>query len=406
MSIDDLPARTANWTVPTANVEKVRARLKRNVEEGYFAGVVACAVQRGKLLHFDSYGVQDHETQTPMAPDSIFRIASSTKPIIGVAMMTLYEEGKWRLDDPLHKHIPEFKGLKVARKDGALEEQLAPMTMAQIMSHTAGFPRGFAPDPNAKEPATPGGFRWPRDMQTMIDNFARTPLAFQPGKKWVYGPSVDIQGYLVEKLSGKPLDVYLKERVFGPLGMKDTDFCVAADATNRVASTYKYEGGKLERISKPSAEQIVKRPSFQSGGGGLWSTAEDYRRFCQMLQNEGAFEGQRVLKPETVRLMRQDVLEPQVYVSAVQGYVMPGARFGMDFMVITEPKGDTAMYGRDTYSWGGAFGTYFWVDPTNDFFALGMVQIQDGGAQHLGAKKEYPDLKLDSARLFYTGALT
>ncbi len=400
MSIQELSPSTAK-TVPSANIDKLRAYLKKTVDDGYFAGVTSAVMQGGNVLQHDAFGFRDVEDKKPMTNDTVFRIASSTKAIVGVALMMLYEEGAWKLTDKLADHIPQFKNLKVRGKDGSLEEPVQPQTMAQIMSHSAGFGGAQLVAPARGEELARR--ERPRDLAALIEQMGTEPLAFQPGRRFLYGPSVDVQGYLVEKFSGKRLDDFLKERLWGPLGMKDTDFCVHADATDRVASMYKYEGGKLERTNVPDPAVITKRPSFLSGSGGLWSTPEDYRRFVEMLRGEGAYEGKRVLKPETVRLMRKDCLEPDVFVRVIAGYTIPGARFGCDFMVITEPQGDTAMYGKDSYSWGGAFGTYYWIDPTNDLAVSGMVQIANGGAQHLGRQMEYPDLKKDSAQLIYWG---
>jgi CubicO group peptidase (beta-lactamase class C family) len=394
--------------ISSERVARLREHLKRTVDDGYFSGITACAVQRGKLLHDDAFGLRDVEERTPMTTDTIFRIASSTKPIIAVAMMILYEEGRWRLEDPVDQFIPQFKDLKVLAKDGSLVEPVQPMRLKHLMSHAAGFGRTQRAGLGATESSAPAEALRPRrgmDLQAMIDRLSQQPLAFHPGKRFLYGPCVDIQGYIVEQLSKQTLDVFLRERIFEPLGMRDTGFWVEPQSTGRVASLYSYQGGQLTRLNKPDPARISLRPSFLSGGGGLWSTNEDYRRFGEMLLAEGAYPGGRLLAQETLRRMRQDVLEPQVYVQVVAGYVMPGARFGMDVSVITEPQGDSAMYGKDTYSWGGAFGTYFWVDPTHELFVSGMVQIANGGAQHLGAKTEYPDLKKESAQILYWGAV-
>ena len=188
------------------------------VDEAKLAGVTTLVARHGKVVHFDVYGVQDLETRKPIAKDTIFRIASMTKPIAGVAMMMLWEQGKWALDDPVAKHIPEFAGLKVATANGDVP-QTRPMIMRQLMSHTAGFDvsAGYA-KANISDREQP--------LQAMIDKLAKLPLAVQPGTDWRYGPSVDIQGYLVEKLSGQPLDVFLRTKIFEPLGMKDTGFWV------------------------------------------------------------------------------------------------------------------------------------------------------------------------------------
>lgn len=389
--------------IPATHIDKLNAYLKQTVDDGYFAGVTSAVMQHGQVLQNETFGFRDVEKRQPMTTDTLFRIASSTKPIVGVAMMMLYEEGKWKLTDKLADHIPQFKNLKVRGKDGTLQAPVQPQTMAHIMSHSAGF-GGAQLVARTSEPDAPPVLRErPGDLAAMIERMATEPLGFHPGKRFLYGPSVDVQGYLVEKFSGMRLDNFLKARLWEPLGMKDTDFCVHEDAVDRISSMYKYENGKLERLGKADPERLTRRPTFLSGSGGLWSTPEDYRRFCEMLLEEGSYQGARILKPETVRLMRQDCLEPQVFVRVTAGYTMPGARFGCDFMVTTEPQGDSAMYGKDSYSWGGAFGTYFWIDPTNDLAVSGMVQIQNGGAQHLGMKTEYPDLKKGSAQLLYWG---
>jgi CubicO group peptidase (beta-lactamase class C family) len=394
--------------ISSERVARLREHLRRTVDDGYFSGITACAVQRGTLLHDDAFGFRDVEERTPMSTDTIFRIASSTKPIIAVGMLLLFEEGRWALEDRVDRFIPQFKGLKVLARDGSLVDPVQPMLMKHLMSHAAGFGRAQRPGLGATEASAPAEALRPRrgaNLQAMIDRLAQQPLAFHPGKRFLYGPCCDIQGYIIEQLSGQSLDVFLRERVFEPLGMRDTGFWVDPASTGRVASLYSYQGGQLSRLNRPDPERISVKPSFLSGGGGLWSTNQDYRRFCQMLLDEGAHGGGRLLAAETVRRMRQDVLEPQVYVQVVQGYIMPGARFGLNVSVVTEPQGDSAMYGKNTYSWGGAFGTYFWIDPTHQLCVSGMVQIANGGAQHLGAKTEYPDLKKESAQILYWGAV-
>ena len=400
--------------ISAERVARLRENLQQSVDAGYFAGVTSCVVQRGKELQRDAFGYRDVEERSPMTNDTIFRIASSTKPIIAAAMLVLHEEGRWTLDDPLAKFIPELAKLKVRRKDGSITEPVQPMRMRHLMCHGLGFslpPRSPQNAEGAREGSAPPVMRarpdWMRgDLQSLITRLSDEPLAFDPGKRFLYGLCCDVQGYVIEKLSGQTLDRFLEQRIFAPLGMRDTGFWVEREKSQRVASLYRYQDGKLARVDKPDPERIARRPSFLSGGGGLWSTPDDYQRFCQMLLDEGMSENGRVLRPESVRLMRSDLLEPEVYVQVVRGYRLPGARFGMNVSVITEPQGDNAMYGKDSYSWGGAFGTYFWIDPTNQLFVSGMVQIVDGGAQHLGAKLEYPDLKKASAQLLYgaTGA--
>jgi CubicO group peptidase (beta-lactamase class C family) len=398
--------------IPGERLARLREYLQKTVDAGFFAGVTSCVVQRGKVLQRDAFGHRDLEDRSPMTNDSIFRIASSTKPIIAAAMLALYDEGRWKLDDPVAKFIPEFAKLKVREKDGSIVDPVQPMLMRHLMSHGIGFSLRPARDGSranggSSPPSASPRPDWARgDLQTLIDRLSDEPLAFHPGKRFLYGMCCDVQGYIIEKLSAQTLDRFLEQRIFAPLGMRDTAFWVEREKSDRVASLYRYEGGALTLVSKPDPERIAKRPSFLSGGGGLWSTPDDYQRFCQMLLDEGASPGGRILQSASVRSMRSDLLEPQVYVQVVRGYRLPGARFGMNVSVITEPQGDNSMYGKDSYSWGGAFGTYFWIDPTHELFASGMVQIVNGGSQHLGAKVEYPDLKKASAELLYKGAVS
>lgn len=396
--------------IPAERIATLREALQQTVDAGYFAGVTSCAVQRGKLLHRDAFGFRDTEDRTPMTTDTIFRIASSTKPIIAAGMMLLLEEKKWQLDDPVDRFIPEFSGLRVRTRDGSAVDCQGPMRMRHLMSHAAGFGGATRLDRPRTQGDASGSSTRPSlgrmfrgDLKAMIDRLASEPLAFHPGKRFLYGPCCDVQGYIIEKLSGQTLDVFLRERIFEPLGMVDTGFWVEPGKTDRVASLYAYQDGALSRLGKLDPERITRRPTFLSGGGGLWSTPDDYERFCRMLLAEGAYPGGRLLAAETVRKMREDLLEPQVYVQVVAGYILPGTRFGTNMSVITEPQGDTAMYGKNSYGWGGAFGTYFWIDPTNELFVSGMVQIMNGGAQHLGMKTEYPDLKKISAQILYWG---
>src|ERR1700761_6046030 len=233
------------------------------VDQRKLANVVTLIARHGEIVNLDAYGVLDTsgEPQAPCRTDSIFRIASMTKPITGAAMMMLWEEGKWTLDDPGAKHIPEFEGLLVRRKGDGPEPQASPMTMAQLMSHSAGFGRAgdYPADVNLR-----GG-----DLQDMIDVLATLPLAFQPGKDWRYGPSVDIQGYVIEKLSGQGLDEFFEQRLFAPLGMSDTGFWVDAAKGDRVSRIHKYDDDGKVRAAGPSNIFNTSAPKFLAGGGGL-----------------------------------------------------------------------------------------------------------------------------------------
>lgn len=349
-----------------AGVARLNAEMHALVDQQKLAGVVTLLARKGKVVNLDAHGKQDASGPAPMAADSIFRIASMTKPVAGVAMMQLHEQGRWKLDDPVSKFIPQFAGLKVKASDGALVDQVAPMTMAQLMSHTAGF--GVSSVYESANLAE-------TDLQGMIDKLAKLPLVSQPGSDWAYGPVVNIQGYVAEKLSGMDLASYFQKHIFDPLKMPDTQFWVDPSKTARVVRLHTYAEGRIVPAGEPRIQ--TTKPRFLSGSGGLASTAPDYYRFCQALLNGGQLDGARILKPETVKLMRRSVLRPGVGID-LYGPVQKGLGFGMDFAVHERPAESGLPHGQDSYWWGGAFGTWFWIDPTNDIVFVGMIQNLNG----------------------------
>jgi CubicO group peptidase (beta-lactamase class C family) len=374
----------------SAGLARLDDAMHALVDGQKLAGVTTLVARHGKVVHFDAYGKRDLDTGAPMQKDTIFRIASMTKPTIGVAMMMLWEQGKWKLGDRLDQHIPEFKGLKVKTKDGALEDLKTPATMAQIMSHTAGFGvnADYAP------------LRFGEgDLQGMIDKLSKLPLYSQPGTDWAYGPDVDIQGYLVQKLSGQPLDVFMQEHLFGPLGMADTGFWVAPAKAGRIARVNTYKDGKIVS-APPGGRDPTKKPSYLSGSGGLTSTTEDYWKFCNMVLAGGQSGGLRYIKADTVKLMRTSVLQPGVMVD-LYGPNQPGIGFGLDFAVIEDPAKVPTAQGKDTFYWGGALGTWFWLDPTNDVVFVGMIQNVNGSVPGGGS----PNVRVSTPQLTYA-ALT
>jgi CubicO group peptidase (beta-lactamase class C family) len=296
-----------------------------------------------------------------------------TKPIAGVAMMQLYEQGKWKLDDPVAKFIPEFANLQVKKPGGGTEPMKSPMTMAQLMSHSAGFGvSSVYENANLTE----------SDLQGMIDKLKTLPLETQPGTAWDYGPSVNIQGYIIEKLSGQSLDRYFEEHIFKPLGMVDTGFWVPPEKADRVVAIHTYDDqGRV--MAQPNNRVVTSRPKFLSASGGLMSTAADYWRFAQALANGGELDGKRILKPETVKLMRTNVLKPGVKVD-LYGPSMEGIGFGMDFAIVMDPAAAGTPQGVNSFYWGGAFGTWFWIDPTNDLVFVGMIQNLNGSRPNMG----------------------
>ena len=373
----------------TAGLAELDKAMHGLVDDQKLAGVTTLVARHGKVVHFDAYGKRGLSDGAPMQKDTIFRIASMTKPICGVAMMMLWEQGKWKLTDRVDQHIPEFKGLKVKAKDGVLVDQATPMTMAQLMSHTAGF--GVNADYDGQKFGE-------GDLQGMIDKLAKLPLKAQPGTDFLYGPSVNIQGYLVEKFSGTTLDRFLADRIFGPLGMVDTGFWVAPEKAVRVARVNTYKDGNIAEL--PTQSDPTRKPTFLSGSGGLLSTTEDYWRFAQMVANGGQSGGKRFVKASTVKLMRTNVLESGVFVD-LYGPNQPGLGFGLDFAVLMDPALAKSPQGLNTFYWGGAFGTWFWIDPTNDLVFVGMIQNLNGSVPGMGT----PPVREITPRLTYA-ALT
>jgi CubicO group peptidase (beta-lactamase class C family) len=360
--------------------------MQRLVDEKQLAGVVTVVARHGKVVHRKAFGKLDTAKDAPMQKDSIVRIYSMTKPIVGVAMMMLYEEGKWKPSDPIAKYIPEFAGLKVyaGEKDGepVLEAPKHAPTIGELMSHTAGFTYGvFGASPVDKmyQQSNPLG---EASLQGMIDKLAKLPLVYQPGEAWVYSISVDIQGYLVEKISGKPLPQFLSERIFEPLNMKDTAFFVPPEKMARLATTYSYSAQTKGLVALPVDPGVNTLPGLASGGGGLYSTADDYLQFLQMVANGGELNGARLIAPSSVELMRANRVSDEVKAQAKFGIgnykMQPGMGFGMDFCIIEDPLKLGSTAGKGTYLWDGVAGTWFWIDPTNDVVFVGIIQRRGG----------------------------
>ena len=361
------------------------AAMQSLIDKKHLAGIVSLVARKGKVVQHKAYGFQDADSQTPMRTDTIAKIYSMTKPITGVAMMMLFEEGKWKPSDPIAKHIPEFANLKVfaGDKDGVmvLEDPAHPPTMGELMSHTAGFTYGLFGN-------TPVDLIYRKNsplaapsLQGMIDRLASMPLLYQPGTRWVYSVGVDIQGYLVEKLSGKTFPEFLRTRLFEPLQMIDTAFYVPAGKHSRVATIYAYDKTKGGLAAAPGESLVTAMPGLPSGGGGLYSTAADYFRFAQMLLNGGELDGKRVLKKNSVEMMRTNVLSEQVLNSKSgigQAQFSPAQGFGYDFAVVIDPAAAKRQVGKNSYWWWGIAGTWFWIDPTHDVIGIGIIQRRGG----------------------------
>jgi CubicO group peptidase (beta-lactamase class C family) len=392
------PARGALATPESVGLSsealaKMDEGMQGLIDKHHLAGIVTLVARHGKVVQHKAYGMQDLQSQTPMRPDTIARIYSMTKPVTGVAMMMLYEEGKWRPSDPIAKHIPEFANLKVyAGVDGAgaplLQAPAHAPTMGELMSHTAGFTYGlFGNTPVDKLYQTDPPLNAP-SLKAFIDRMAALPLLYQPGQRWVYSVSVDIQGYLVEKLSGKTFPDFLRTRIFEPLGMRDTAFFVPEDKLPRVATIYSWRTADNALVADRRDSQISTPPLLPSGGGGLYSTAADYYRFAQMLLEGGQLDGKRLLKASTVEMMRTNVLSDQVLNSKSgigQAVFSPAQGFGYDVAVVLDPPAAKRQVGKGSYWWWGAAGTWFWIDPTNDVVMVGIIQRRNavpGAANH------------------------
>lgn len=366
---------------------RLDAFVRTSVDQGRFPGVMTLVARHGKIVAFRSYGMADIATGRPLAKDAIFRIYSMTKPITAVAMMMLFEEGKWKLDDPVSKFIPEFAHLKVVKSvnaDGSpvLEDARRPPTMREIMSHTAGFGYGLSADNPVDRAYIEKQVLFSHGLSQMVQRTAQIPLKYQPGTNWAYSNTPELQGYIVEKLSGMSFGQFLSTRIFNPLKMVDTGFVLTAAQRPRLASLYAGDpnSGKLVQITSAFGKPLpdpTQPPANESGGGGLMSTATDYARFCQMLLNGGELGGVRLLSPATVELMRTNVVPRVVYDTPDPTRLInlrEGIGFGMNMLVEPEPRKYGSLVGANTMSWGGAAGTWFWIDPTNDMFVIGMTQ--------------------------------
>jgi len=381
-------------------LERITRAIQTSVDEGRVAGGVMLVARRGKVVYLKAVGNADREAKRPMRTDSIFRICSMTKPITAVAVMMLYEEGRFMLNQPVADFIPEFKNMKVldpplpqdaTSPPGSLVDAMRPITIMHLLTHTSGLTYHWNPRLGRayREAGVPHGLG--QSDQTIgegIKKLAAQPLLFQPGDYWEYSLSNDVLGYLVEVVSGMPLDRFFEERIFKPLGMKDTYFYLPSDKVERLATAYTYYDGKgLEPIREG---QVVKEGSTEysadyptrgprklfAGGAGLSSTAEDYYRFCQMMLNNGQLNGTRLLSRKSVELIRQNHV----------GGKLEQMGYGLSFGVISEPRFLTELGSVGTYYWGGFYYTSFVIDPKEDMIAVFMGQLHPTGGLNLDQK--------------------
>jgi CubicO group peptidase (beta-lactamase class C family) len=385
-------------------LERLTQLMNSKVGEGMMVGGMGMIARNGKIIYSQTYGEADREAGKPMTEDAIFRIYSMTKPVTGVALMMLYEEGKFRLNDPIAMYIPEMANLQVAlstagtgivsdgtssRAVGESDESLVGQTrrplrqptVRDLMTHTAGLTYGIFGNTEVDQMYRKSGLMNDMDGKELVTALGKLPLQYDPGSQWHYSVSVDVQGYLVEVLSGMKLSEFLQQRLFGPLDMKDTAFTVNPENRDRLTQLYKPKGIKANNFFAPITGNdlevadafmtvgYLEGVKFESGGAGLVSTARDYMRFSQMMLNGGELHGVRILSPKTVDLMRTNHIG-----DLAGGFGRKGVGFGLDFAVILDPGevGEVSSVGE--YNWGGAAGTRFWIDPQEQLIGLFMVQ--------------------------------
>jgi CubicO group peptidase (beta-lactamase class C family) len=377
---------------PEVRAAKLNAVLQQLVEGRTTPGAAVLILQDGKPIYDRAVGVRDLRGGEPLRADHLFRMASMTKPVTSVAVMMLVEEGRVRLDDPVSEYLPAFAGLRVRRTDNGLEPAQRPPTIRELLTHTAGFSYNFM-----NRPGVVDAYREARVVDGIADpevtlgeamwRLANAPLAFQPGTEWHYSLATDVLGAVVEKVSGRPLDAFVHERIAGPLGLESWAFHVSTMLRERVvtvtAPVPAEQGGGYKLVASPDPvpypatkgialldpERAFSATAYPSGGAGMVSTIGDYARFLQMLLNGGELDGVRLLQPETVRQMTSNQTGDKPI--ALRG---PGWGFGLGFAVLLEPAAGKTALPSGSYNWGGIYGTGFWVDPENR--VVGVVGSQ------------------------------
>ncbi|MFW6246462.1 MAG: serine hydrolase domain-containing protein, partial [Tangfeifania sp.] len=336
--------------------------MEQYIDNGKLAGISTLVFKEGAVVHRKNYGYADLENQEPVTDSTIFRIYSMTKPVTAAALMTLYDEGKFQLDDKVSEYLPEFEGMLVYNAETKSEEpQEDEMTIRHLLTHTSGIPYGW--DQQAYVDSlyrVYGGSGWDGILAEKIQVITEIPLKHQPGTIWEYGLGIDVAGYLIEVLSGMPLDEFFEQEIFNPLNMDDSGFYVPESKHNRFSKLYtKNKEGELTEM-EGMMSTIFKSPvTLFSGGGGLVSTADDYLKFCRMLLNDGELNGVRILEPSTAEMIMTDQLPQLAEYEEEIGYGLAGS---VDLT-------------RGVYGWAGAASTKFWIDPANEMIIMTFAQL-------------------------------
>ncbi|WP_266365903.1 serine hydrolase domain-containing protein [Tellurirhabdus rosea] len=374
-------------------LQRIDRAVNEYVQKGWLPGAVALIVRNGRIVYHKGFGYDDISRKSPLAKDAIFRIASQTKAITSVAVMMLYEEGKFRLDDPVSQYIPEFKGLKVLDKFNDRDSTYTTVaakkavTIRHLLSHTSGigYPVIGSPTANAlyAKAGLHAGLGVPNGkLVDQMKILAQQPLLHQPGERWTYGLNTDLLGYLVEVVSGMPLDQFFRTRIFDPLGMKDTWFYLPPDRRNRLSTLYTEEAGKgVRKMSEVRKDMDVNYPNtkgtYFSGGAGLSSTALDYATFLQMLLNGGTYNGKQLLSRATVRMMTSN---------QIGALSLGDQKFGLGFGIFTAESAAQTPVSEGSFQWGGYFGTSYWADPREGIVALFLTQMVPNSHGEIGDK--------------------
>ena len=365
----------------------IRDYLKEQyVEPGKYVGTLTLVARKGEIAYLDALGFMDRENKKAMQEDAIFSIYSMSKPITSIALMQLYEKSLFRLDDPIHWHIPSWRNLRVY-ESGLYPNFLTSrpkrhMTIRDLLSHMSGLTYDFMLRTNVDAAYRKTKLQATGHLQAMIDTLAQLPLEFSPGEQWNYSVSTDVCGYLVEHFSGMKLDKYFQKHIFDPLGMEDTGFSCAKEKVNRLASLYEQHPKKGPVLVDPGGAKTarVKKRKMLSGGGGLLSTMSDYYRFCSMLLNQGESDGTRIIGRKTLAMMASNHLPDhkdltEMSQSAFSETTYQGVGFGLGFSVILDPVKTQSLTDEGEYGWGGAASTVFWVNPKEEMVVIFLTQL-------------------------------
>ncbi len=353
----DLPmAKPESVGMSSERLQRIHAFIQDYIDTNQIAGAVTLVARKGKIVHYEAQGWRYKEENAPMQKDAIFSLMSMTKPIVSTALMMLWEDGKFMLDDPISKWLPSYANKQVLEPlTGRRVPAVRPVTVRNILSHTSGL--SLEPGPRTKT------------LLEQIEKSAAPPLAFQPGERWQYGSSTDFVAALVEKISGLTIDEFLRQRVFEPLGIRDTYYNIPKEKVDRVAAVYRPDkDGKITLLRKP----VYREPTaYFPGVAGLNGTAADYFRFSQMVLNGGEYAGHRLLGRMTVDMMISNQIGSgkPVYIRG------DGYGFGLGFAVLTDPSKSPDALSPGTFTWGGADGTLFWIDPVEELIGIMMIQI-------------------------------